>query len=288
MRKNTMNKTIYFLFFVLNFIFSQNESGYVFKATTNDYYIDIENVVENHFGPWDILVNFSGRNTRKFLGVDEKTQNLKFINGWEKVVASMRMDEKVKPIHQIQKMNGASYTEIYSAEGDYISRTPNNDRSREVDEEIFSNVMADMIGAQNINLFFPLGDDSIRYIGDIWSSEEEKILKYLSGYDEFEGMQKAKSIFTFKQIKEKKGDKIAYLNQKSEIQIQGIGSLNSDNIEINTTLTGNAKIQFNLDKGIIKRCKQSLSSVGVSKNLSSNKEEKHTMNMSIQIKTKLK
>ena len=58
-------------------------------------------------------------------------------------------------------------------------------------------------------------------------------------------------------------------------------------MEFSQILTGTCKIQFNIDKGIIKKSDMSLSSVGEGKDLENDTIRKFTVNMMIKSKGKL-
>ena len=106
-----MSPVKYCLFVLLSLSMSQNNEGYVFKHSIDDQYYDIENIVEQHFGPWDIMINFSGRYKRKLVGIDEKTGEFTTLQHWEGVIANTRVDDKVEPNHDVQRFNESSYIE---------------------------------------------------------------------------------------------------------------------------------------------------------------------------------
>ena len=275
----------YFLFVLLSFSMSQNNEGYVFKHSIEDQYYDIENIVEQHFGPWDIMVNFSGRHVRTFVGVDEKTGEFTTLQHWEGVIANTRVDDKVEPNYNAQKYNESSFIELWDSDGNSISRTPRNDISREIMEDESSSGIASMFAEQSI--LYPLGGDSMRFEGDVWTTEEEKEVDSFPGMDFFEGTKKEVTTYTFKKVKVKRGDKIAYINQSIQIELRGVGSTWEKTVEFSQILAGTCKIQFNIDQGIIKKSDMSLSSVGEGKDLENDTIRKFTVNMMIKSKGKL-
>ena len=276
----------YYVFFLLAFSVSQNNEGYVFKHTLEDSYYDVETIVENHFGPWTVLVNFSARHTRSLVGIDEKTGEITTIQAWENVIASTRVDDKIEPNHGVHKMNEASYIELWDSGGNNISKTPRDDISREIAEEQQNNSMGAMFSTDNI--LYVLGGDTVRFEGDVWVHEEEKEINQFVGLDFFEGTKKEASTFTFKKVKIKKGDTIAYITQFTQIELHGVGSTWEKTIEFTQILSGECNIQFNVDRGLIKKSKMSLSSIGEGRDLEDDTIRKHIVNMMIESKGRLR
>ena len=68
-----------------------------------------------------------------------------------------------------------------------------------------------------------------------------------AGLDVFEGTKKEKTIYTFKAIKEKRGDKIAYIDMEMEIMLMGVGSTWEKTVEFTQNFSGGGKMQFNID-----------------------------------------
>ena len=280
-----MSPVKYCLFVLLSLSMSQNNEGYVFKHSIDDQYYDIENIVEQHFGPWDIMINFSGRYKRKLVGIDEKTGEFTTLQHWEGVIANTRVDDKVEPNHDVQRFNESSYIELWDSAGNMLSKTPRDDLSREIMEDQQQDEIGSLFTDED-NLLYPLGD-SVRFEGDVWTTEEEEEVDSFPGLDFFEGTKKETSTYTFKKVRVKRGDKIAYINVSMQIELHGVGTTWEKTIEFSQILTGTCKVQFNIDKGIIKKSNISMSAVGEGKDLENDTIRKYTVNMMIESKGKL-
>ena len=280
-----MSPVKYCLFVLLSLSMSQNNEGYVFKHSIDDQYYDIENIVEQHFGPWDIMINFSGRYKRKLVGIDEKTGEFTTLQHWEGVIANTRVDDKVEPNHDVQRFNESSYIELWDSAGNMLSKTPRDDLSREIMEDQQQDEIGSLFTDED-NLLYPLGD-SVRFEGDVWTIEEEEEVDSFPGLDFFEGTKKETSTYTFKKVRVKRGDKIAYINVSMQIELHGVGTTWEKTIEFSQILTGTCKVQFNIDKGIIKKSNISMSAVGEGKDLENDTIRKYTVNMMIESKGKL-
>ena len=280
-----MSPVKYCLFVLLSLSMSQNNEGYVFKHSIDDQYYDIENIVEQHFGPWDIMINFSGRYKRKLVGIDEKTGEFTTLQHWEGVIANTRVDDKVEPNHDVQRFNESSYIELWDSAGNMLSKTPRDDLSREIMEDQQQDEIGSLFTDEN-NLLYPLGD-SVRFEGDVWTIEEEEEVDSFPGLDFFEGTKKETSTYTFKKVRVKRGDKIAYINVSMQIELHGVGTTWEKTLEFSQILTGTCKVQFNIDKGIIKKSDISMSAVGEGKDLENDTIRKYTVNMMIESKGKL-
>ena len=275
------------LLLLLVISFAQNNEGYFFKSTINNFYTDIENIVESHFGPWDIFTNFSARSSQTLGGIDEQTGEITTITKWENVVANTRVDDKVKPNHDIQLMNGTSYTMLWNADGSLISQTPNDERSEDMLEVLDGNSIQAMFDTGN--LFYAInGGDTIRHIGDMWIHQTGAVVDNFPGFDGFEGTKEEKVTYTFKEIKEKRGNKIAYIDMQMEIVLVGVGSTWEKTVEFTQSFSGGGKMQFNIDKGIFKKCKMDWTAVGQGRDLEDDSVRKYSINMSIITKQKLR
>ena len=70
---------IKFWFFIstLSIAFSNDGEGYRFIGnSTQDYYQDLESIFEMSFGPWDFLMNYSGRQTHEFVAPKENLDEI--------------------------------------------------------------------------------------------------------------------------------------------------------------------------------------------------------------------
>ena len=287
-----MTQIKYWLFIsTLSIAFPNDGEGYrLIGNSTQDYYMDLESVFEISFGPWDFLTNFSGRQAYEFMAPKEKQDEIIYKVTWSKVISTMRIDDKVSPNHEAQKQNGTSYTiKNDPITGKLISTVGNDEASKQIMETTANSEIGSLFSGDETNILYPFGSDSIRYIGDVWTieTEEEKSGNVLA-FEEFEGTQKSIISYNFKKIKEKKGNKIAYIKLKNIVEINGVGSREDKSIELAISTEINGNIKFNITTGLMESCKMSSAITSSGRDLEDDKIKKFSMGMSIKIKQKLK
>jgi len=287
-----MTQIKYWLFIsTLSIALPNDGEGYrLIGNSTQDYYMDLESVFEISFGPWDFLTNFSGRTAYEFMAPKEKQDEIIFKMTWSKVISTMRIGDKVSPNHEAQKQNGTSYTiKNDPITGKLISMAGNDEASKQIMETMANSEIGSLFSSDETNILYPFGSDSIRYVGDVWTieKEEEKSGNVLA-FDEFEGTQKSIISYNFKKIKEKKGNKIAYIKLKNIVEINGVGSREDKSIELAVSIEVNGNIKFNITTGLMESCKVSSAITSSGRNLEDDKIEKLSMGMSVKIKQKLK
>jgi len=287
-----MTQIKYWLFIsTLSIVLSNDGEGYRFIGnSTQDYYQDLESVFEMSFGPWDFLMNFSGRQTHEFVAPKENLDEIVSKFSWSRVIATTRIGDKVEPNHDAQKQNGTSYTMTYDpVTGEQISVVGNDEASTLMMEMVESDEIGSMFQADEGNILFPFGPDSIRYVGDIWTIEEEgeQTGKTFS-FEKFEGTKKSKKTYNFKKIKEKGGSKIAYIRLDNVVEIIGVGDSDDKSIELTMSTTVKGDIKFNITTGLVESCKMSMSITTVGRDLEDDGIKKIFMSMSIKVKQKLK
>jgi len=287
-----MTQIKYWLFIsTLSIALPNDGEGYrLIGNSTQDYYMDLESVFEISFGPWDFLTNFSGRTAYEFMAPKEKQDEIIFKMTWSKVISTMRIGDKVSPNHEAQKQNGTSYTiKNDPITGKLISKVGNDEASKQIMETTANSEIGSLFSGDESNILYPFGSDSIRYVGDVWTIEEEdeKSGNFLA-FDEFEGTQKSIISYNFKKIKEKKGNKIAYIKLKNIVEINGVGSREDKSIELAVSIEVNGNIKFNITTGLMESCKVSSAITSSGRNLEDDKIEKLSMGMSVKIKQKLK
>jgi len=287
-----MTQIKYWLFIsTLSIAFPNDGEGYrLIGNSTQDYYMDLESVFEMSFGPWDVLTNFSGRQAYEFMAPKEKQDEIIYKVTWSKVIATSRIGDKVKPNHDAQKQNGTSYTiKNDPITGEVISVVGNDEASIQMLEMMASNAIGALFSEDETNILYPFGSDSIRYVGDVWTieKEEEKSGNVLA-FEEFEGTKKSILSYSFKKLKEKKGNKIAYIKLKNIVEINGVGSREDKSIELAISTEINGNIKFNITTGLMESCKMSSAITSSGRDLEDDKIKKFSMGMSIKIKQKLK
>ena len=279
------------LFTACSFVLSNDRIGYRLIGNSNqDYYQDIESIFELSFGPWDFFTNFSGRQTFEFMPPKENVNNITSKLSWSRVVATNRVGDKVEPNHEAQKQNGTSYTITYDQiTGEQISLVGNDDASIAMMDMVEDSEIASLIsGAQGSNLLYPFGSDSIRYVGDVWTIEEEgeQTGKTFS-FEEFEGTKKSKITYHLKKIKEKRGNKIAYIKLDNSLEINGVGDSQDKSIEMTISTSVKGNIRFNITTGLMESCKMAMSITSTGRDLEDDSIRQMIMSMNVKIKQKL-
>lgn len=287
-----MNQIKYLLFiFTLSTAHPNDGEGYRFIGnSTLDYYQDLESVFEMSIGSWDFLTNFSGRQTLEFIAPKETQQDIIYKAAWSRVISTMRVGDKVSPNHGAQKQNGTSYTMTHDPiTGEMISIVGNDEASTQMMEMVAQDEVGSLFQGDASNILYPFGSDSIRYVGDVWTmeSEEEKTGNVFA-WEEFEGTQKSKISYDFKKIKEKRGDKIAYIKLNNIVEIIGVGGREDKSAEIQMSTMVHGDIKFNITTGLMESCKMSTSITTTARDLEDDKIKKFSMGMNAKIKQKLK
>ena len=282
----------WFFISTLSIALSNDGEGYRFiNNSTQDYYQDLESIFEMSFGPWDFLLNFSGRQTVEFVAPKEKQDEIISKLSWSRVIATTRVDDEVKPNHDAQKQNGTSYTITYDPiTGEQTSIVGNDETSTQMMEMVANDEIGSLIGGDGSgNILYPFGPDSIRYVGDVWTIEEEgeQIGKTFS-FEKFEGTKKSKITYTFKKIKEKRGSKIAYIKLDNIVEIIGVGDSDDKSIELTMSTSVKGDIKFNLTTGLMESCKMAMILSTIGRDLEDDGIKKMNMSMSAKIKQKLK
>ncbi len=287
-----MTQIKYWLFIAtLSIVFPNNGEGYRFIGnSTQDYYTDYDNIFEMSIGSWDFLTNYSGRQTIEFMAPKEKQDEIIYTAKWTRVISTMRIGDKVSPNHNAQKQNGTSYTiKNDQITGKQISVVGNDEASIQMLESVASSEIGSLFSGDENNLLYPFGSDSIRYVGDVWTIEkEEEKSGTVFAWEEFEGTQKSKISYNFKKIKEKKGNKIAYIKLENIVEISGVGGREDKSAEIQMSTTVNGNIKFNITTGLMESCKMSTSITTSARDLEDDKIKKMFMSMSAKVKQKFK
>ena len=287
-----MTQIKYWLFIsTLSIVLSNDGEGYRFIGnSTQDYYQDLESIFEMSFGPWDFLMNFSGRQTLEFVAPKEKQDEIISKLSWSRVIATTRVDDKVKPNHGAQKQNGTSYTiKNDPITGKQISVVGNDEPSTQMLASVASSEIGSLFSGDEDNLLYPFGSDSIRYVGDVWTIEEEVPQTGKTfAFEQFEGTKKSKKTYNFKKFKEKKGSKIAYIKLENIVEIIGVGDSDDKSIELIISTTIKGDIKFNITTGLMESCKMAMSMTTTGRDLEDDSVKKFFMSLSAKVKQKLK
>ena len=158
-----------------------------------------------------------------------------------------------------------------------------------MDDLCIYHVHCDLFSGDENNLLYPFGSDSIRYVGDVWTIEEEgeQTGKTFS-FEKFEGTKKSKKTYNFKKFKEKKGSKIAYIKLENIVEIIGVGDSDDKSIELIISTTIKGDIKFNITTGLMESCKMAMSMTTTGRDLEDDSVKKFFMSLSAKVKQKLK
>ena len=287
-----MTQIKYWLFIsTLSITFPNNGEGYRFIGnSTQDYYVEFDSIFEMSIGSWDLLSNFSGRQTLEFMAPKENQDEIIYQAKWSRVISTMRIGDKVSPNHGAQKQNGTSYTiKNDPITGNQISIVGNDEASTQMLEGVASSEIGSLFSGDENNILYPFGDDSIRYVGDVWTIEkEEEKSGTVFAWEEFEGTQKSKISYNLKKIKEKKGNKIAYIKFKNIGEISGVGASGDKSIDLTIATVINGDIKFNITTGLMESCKMSMAVTSSGRDLEDDSIKKMSMGMSAKLKQKFK
>ena len=246
---------------------------------------NLEIISEISFGPYDYISTFSGRLTQDLQDVDHETNKMKIFQSWSNIIASNRRNDEVKPNYDAQKLNGATYVVIIDSTGMVESVVGNNDVANESLEQ--QNSMSEMFTSQNY--YYPFGSDSLRKLSDTWTvSKEKKTEAPVFGLDKFKGTIHETTTYTFKKLKKKKGELIAYIKTSHTYELKGVGTNWDETIEFTQTGELKGEMRFNITKGVIVRGKNSGRFYGRGKSLDDDKSRSFSMNIDIGFKQKIK
>ena len=107
-------------------------------------------------------------------------------------------------------------------------------------------------------------------------------------FENFEGTKKSKISYNFKKIKEKKGNKIAYIKLENIVEIIGVGDSDDKSIDLTIATVINGDIKFNITTGLMESCKMSMAVTSSGRDLEDDSIKKMSMGLSAKIKQKFK
>ena len=246
-------KIILFSLLTFTLLFCDDNQGYVFELNlNNDFYIDMESVMNFSIGSYEFQSLFSARMLQEFEKPNPSSGEIKMIQSFQSVIASSRRNDDMKPDHNAQKLSGTSYTIMLDSLGYIISTVGNSELAQEtVDESAEINWLFG-VNSQRGNMKYILGSDSLQYVGDVWSvfdTTDEVVSTY--GFEKFNGSAITYSNYSFVKIKKKRGDIIAVVKCKSGMEVQGIGSNWEKTVEFTQIGEFFCTITFNVTKGFL-------------------------------------
>ena len=283
-------RMILFSLLTFSLLFSNDGEGYIFELNfNNDFYIDMESVVDMAYGSYEFQQLFSARMLQEFEKPNPSSGEIKMIQSFQNVISSLRRNDDVKPNHDAQKLSGTSYTMMIDSLGFVLSTIGNSDLAQEVLDESDEVNWLFGVNSERGNLKYFLGSDSLQYVGDVWSIyDTTHDVESTYGFEKFNGSSITYSNYSFEKIKKKRGNVLAVIKCKAGMEVQGIGTNWDQTIEFTQIGEFICTITFNVTRGLLhsNRVNGTLTMKGV--NLSDDSSWRADMNIALKQKGKLK
>ena len=246
-------KMILFSLLTFSLLFCSDDEGYIFELNfNNDFYVDMESVVDMAYGSYEFQQLFSARMLQEFEKPHPSSGEVKMIQSFQNVISSLRRNDELKPNHDAQKLTGTSYTMMIDSLGFVLSTIGNSDLAQEVLDESDEVNWLFGVNSDRDNIKYFLGGDTLRNEGDVWFvSDTTNEVESTYGFDDFKGSQITKTSYKFKKLKKKGEDLIAYIDIKSGMEINGIGTTWDKTIEFSQVGEFKGLIKFNITRGFL-------------------------------------
>ena len=285
-----MMRMILFSLLTFSLLFSNDSEGYVFELNLdNDFYVDMESVIDFSVGTYEFQQLFSARMLQEFEKPHPSSGEIKMIQSFQNVIASSRRNDEMKPNHDAQKLSGTSYTMIIDSLGFVVSTIGNSDLAQEVLEESDEVNWLFGVNSERGNLKYFMGSDSLQYVGDVWSVYDTTYeVTSTYGFEKFNGSAITYSNYSFEKIKKKRGNVLAVIKCKAGMEVQGIGTNWDQTIEFTQIGEFICTITFNVTRGLLasNRVNGTLIMKGV--DLGDDSSWRADMNIALKQKGKLK
>ena len=285
-----MMKILLFSLLAFALLFSDETQGYVFGMNfNNDITMDIESVVEYSQGSFDFYMLFSARQLWEFEKPSISSNKTKLTQTFKTVVSSMRRNDEMKPNHDVQKLTGTSYTITIDSLGYIESTVGNSELAQEVVEESETVNWLFGINTEQNNIKYFMGGDTLRNVGDVWTTSDTTFdADETFGFEKFKGSQINKAVYSFKKIKEKKGDLIAWVDCRATLDVNGVGVSWDDTVEFSQIGEFKGFVKINITKGYMVLNKMNGAMQLKGKSLENDKTWNATIDVSLKQKGKIK
>ena len=131
-----MSKFKFLSLLSFSLLLCNEDEGYVFELNlANDFYMDMESVVEYSRGTFDFYMLMSSRMLHEFEKPNPSTGEETMVVSFENVIASSRRNDELKPNHDAQKLSGTSYLYTIDSIGEVLSVVGTSELAEEVVEE---------------------------------------------------------------------------------------------------------------------------------------------------------
>jgi len=285
-----MSKFKFLSLLSFSLLLCDEDEGYVFELNlANDFYMEMESVVEFSRGTFDYYMLMSAKMLHEFEKPNPSTGDISMVVSFENVIASSRRNDDLRPNHDAQKLSGTSYLYTIDSLGEVLSVVGTSELAQEVVEE--SDEINWLFGANTDggNIKYFMGGDSLRRFGDVWmTSDTTYDLENTYGYDKFEGFSINKTVYNFSKIKKKKGDIIAIVESTTFFEISGIGSTWETTAEFSQTGEFDGKLTFNVTRGYIMKNRMDGALIMKGKDLGDDSSWNAVVSVALRQKGKLK
>ena len=195
----------------------------------------------------------------------------------------------MRPDHDAQKLTGTSYKHTIDSLGYITSVVGNSDLAQEVIEESDEVNWLFGVNTDRNNIKYFLGGDTLRRVGDVWTSADSTShIEDTYGFDKFEGSATTNVVYSFKKIKEKRGNIIAVVESNIVMEVTGVGSSWENTVEFTQTGEFKCDMLFNITKGIIISNKMNGALAIKGKDLDNDSSWNATISVALKQKGKLK
>ena len=282
-------RIILFSLLAFSLLFGDDNQGYVFEWNfQNDLYIDMESMIEFTQGQYNYYMLFSARLLNEFEEPNSSGETM-LNQSFQNVISSSRRNDEMKPNHGAQKLSGTSYTITIDSLGYMLSNVGNSDLAKEVLEESDEVNWLFGVNSDRDNIKYFLGGDTLRNEGDVWFvSDTTTEVKSTYGFDDFKGSQITKTSYKFKKLKKKGEDLIAYIDVKSGMEVNGVGTIWDDMIEFSQVGEFKGLVKFNITRGFLLSNKINGALKMKGKNLSDDSSWSVTVDVALKQKGKIK
>jgi len=271
-------------------LFCDDNEGYIFELNMdNDFYMNMESVVEFSQGQYNFYNLFSSRMLHEFKKPNPSTGETIMIVSFKSVIASKRRNDEMKPDHGAQKLIGTSYNHTIDSLGYIISVVGNSDLAQEVIEESDEINWLFGVNSDRQNLKYMMGGDTLRRVGDVWTIADTTYdVEDTYGFDRFDGYATSNNVYSFKKIKKKRGDVIAVLESTVFFEVRGVGSTWEHAVDFTQKGEFKCNMLFNITKGYLISNKMNGALAMKGKDLDDDSSWNGTLSIALKQKGKLK
>ena len=281
-----LRSSVLIIFTLSNLCFSKDSESFLLKSKyrlNEDQKYVMDMIMEFSIpGYGDIYFNFGAKISHRYLG--EEKENGIYVMSWDEVIATVLVNDKTKPVDDLNDLDGEIITMTVSSDGEILDRKGSSEYSEEVMEQ--GETYNDMFMGGGDNFFFPFATDTLQKPGDTWKFEYKKEHDSFPGTEDAEGWQKKITEYTFKKVKKKKGNMVAYIKTKGTSYAEMYQDIWDR--EYRGIIEGNweGDLQFDITRGVIIKSTIKAETIVTNINLENDEEEKFFQTMEMKMKWK--